>query len=112
MTREELIAALDGDIPAHRACREALDHGAEFGVHDGTIPASSLAPTYRRREAHMRRVGTTTIGFLDAVERLDNLGEAPVRLGFVRTLDASYFFQLFLAATAPRVVAALGVNQG
>ncbi|MEH0982046.1 hypothetical protein [Micromonospora sp. CPCC 205556] len=111
MKREELTSLLGSDAPANAACRAALEQGASFHIWDGSIPASTLAPAYRRREAITRGRGIPTLGFAVAVETLDALGDQPVRLGGVRQLEPPYHFQLFLSADATSVLACLAVDQ-
>lgn len=110
MTRDELLSALVDDVPAHRACRQALLQGAEFVVWDDGIRASHLESIYRRRERHTRKTGQPTIGLREAVERLRDCGTELLRLGNVTVKDPPYAFMLFLALDQPRVIGCTGVK--
>lgn len=59
----------------------------------------------------MTQSGIPTVGFAAAVEGLRAAGGAPLRMGQVEGVDPSYLFMVFLDATAPRVVACLGVAE-
>ncbi|MEU8006288.1 hypothetical protein AB0B66_34460 [Catellatospora sp. NPDC049111] len=51
------------------------------------------------------------LGFREAVDRLDELGDQPLRLGQVAVLSPPYHFLLFLTADLSAVVACIGVDQ-
>ncbi|WCN80909.1 hypothetical protein [Micromonospora sp. LH3U1] len=111
VTRNELLDALVDDVPAHRACRQALLQGAEFVVWDDGIPASRLEPIYRRRDRHAQRTGQRTIGLREAVEQLRECGNELVRLGKVTVQDPPCAFILFLAFDRPHVIGCTGVER-
>ncbi|GAA1899839.1 hypothetical protein [Asanoa iriomotensis] len=114
MERAELISLLTSGADADVACREALERGADFHVftdEGGPIPASQLAPTYRRREAGIHRQGIETLGFAAAVETLETLGNQPVLLGRVVSDEPLMSFVLFLTPDTTSVLACLGVGQ-
>ncbi|WP_139131925.1 hypothetical protein [Micromonospora chersina] len=111
MTRDELLSALADDVPAHRACRQALLQGAEFVVWDEGIPASHLESIYRRRERHIRRTGQRTIGLREAVEQLRERRPELVRLGKVTVKDPPWAYMLFLALDRPHVIGCTGVER-
>ncbi|WP_089251594.1 hypothetical protein [Asanoa hainanensis] len=112
MERAELISLLAGATPAEQACRAALEQGATFHVYaaDEGVPASNLASSYRRRQAHTTKLGIPTIGFAEAVETLSALGEQPLVLGSVAQEDSPRSFVIFLAPDATSVIACLGVG--
>ncbi|MET8266885.1 hypothetical protein ACFYP0_18865 [Micromonospora arida] len=105
-----LLSAEDGDI--YESCRDALRAGYDFKVFDGAAPVGALVTAYRRREHHTRTRGIRTLGFVQAVNRLisaEELGE--LLIGQVGGAETPWFFQLFLAPDASRVVACLAVSQ-
>jgi hypothetical protein len=110
VTRDELLSAFVDDVPANRACQQALRQGAEFVIWDEGIPASHLEPIYRRRERHTRRTGQPTTGLREAVDRLRDCGTEPIRLGQVTAKDPAYTFILFLAMDQPHVIGCTGVG--
>ncbi|MEV4535000.1 hypothetical protein AB0J82_14330 [Asanoa sp. NPDC049518] len=111
MERAELISLLADEAPAQRACRAALEGGAIFHVQPGDgIPANELAPSYRVREAHIRKVGIPSVGFAEAVETLAALEERPVLVGSVAQEASPRSFVVFLAADATAVLACIGVG--
>jgi len=110
--RADLISLLAGDTQAQQACRAALEQGATFHVyadHEG-VPASNLAATYRRREAHTRKLDIPTLGFAEAVETLGALGEQPIVLGSVAQEGSPRSFVIFLAPDATSVISCIGVG--
>ncbi|MEV0715622.1 hypothetical protein [Asanoa sp. NPDC050611] len=111
MDRDRLAQLLDTPGAAFSACRSAVLAGARFWVTDIDQPASGLFEIYRRRDAHTRQEGISTLGFTAAVETLRALGQQPVRLRAVDLDEPPYHFQLFLNADATAVVACLGVDQ-
>lgn len=113
MERDTLIVLLnaeDGDV--YESCRNALRAGYVFEVFDRAAPVEALLTTYRRRERHLRVRGVRTLGFAQAVDRLvsaEELGE--LLLGQVGGAETPWFYQLFLAPDASRLVACLAVGQ-
>jgi hypothetical protein len=111
MNRRTLISLLDGSGAAKKACREALRAGAGFNISEGLVPARHLAAIYRVRADITRDRGIPTIGFGEAVNRLQAAEDQALRLGGVQVDDPPYYFQLFLTADASSVLACVGVDQ-
>ncbi|MFG1871355.1 hypothetical protein [Micromonospora arborensis] len=113
MERDTLIVLLgaeDGDV--YESCRDALRAGYDFKVFDGAVPVGALVTTYRRRERHTRTRGIRTLGFVQAVERLVSAEElGKLLIGQVGGAGTPWFYQLFLAPDASRLVACLAVSQ-
>ncbi|MFG2165569.1 hypothetical protein [Micromonospora chersina] len=112
MTRDELLSALADDVPAHRACRQALLQGAEFVVWEDGIPASHLESIYRRRKRHAQITGRRTVALRETVERLRKCGPQLVRLGKVTVNEPPGAFMLFLAFDRPHVIGCTEVERG
>jgi hypothetical protein len=109
--RHRLMTLLAGPGEANEVCRDALDNGAAFTITTAASPASHFVPIYRRRERHCRREGIATLGFDQAVERLEAAQDQPVRLGWVHVTEPPYYFQLFLADDLSTVLSCIGVDQ-
>lgn len=109
--RQRLMALLAGPGEANEVCRGALRRGAAFTITAAASPASHFVPIYRQRERHCRREGIATLGFDQAVERLEAAQEQPVRLGWVHVTEPPYYFQLFLADDLSTVLSCIGVDQ-
>ncbi|MGK5742902.1 hypothetical protein [Micromonospora sp. URMC 103] len=111
MDRVQLTALLCRQGDVYEACRSALASGASFDISDSPLPASHFAAIYRRREVHTRKRDIPTLGFAQAVEALYASGEEPLQVGAVWLADPSYYFQLFLSAGKPAVVACINLDQ-
>ncbi|WP_433357168.1 hypothetical protein ACQPYV_09310 [Micromonospora saelicesensis] len=109
--RHQLTALLVGGGSADAMCRHALHRGAAFTIAEGAMPASHLAQVYDRRERHCRAREIVTLGFREAVERLQDARDQVVRLGWVSTTEPRYHFQLFLTEDLSAVIACVGVDQ-
>ncbi|MFJ9901660.1 hypothetical protein ACIRVK_01935 [Streptomyces sp. NPDC101152] len=110
MEREQLERLLGGGDDTSSAALAALRADASYIVWDGTTSPKSLATVYGRRLRHTLRRGIETSGLAQAVQRLDLYGR-PVRLGQIRTADASWIFMLFLDEDSSTLVACTGVRQ-
>lgn len=109
--RHRLIALLAGTSEANEVCRNALHQGATFTITAAALPASHFVPIYKQREQHCRREGIATLGFDQAVERLQAAQDRPLRLGWVHITEPPYYFQLFLADDLSSVLSCIGIDQ-
>jgi hypothetical protein len=111
MERETLVALLDRDGDADKACRNALLEGADLRTSENPVPVSELIGTYTVREAITRETGIPTLGYPDALHSLRGCDLEEVLLWGVTQIDPPYYFQLFMSADAERVIACIGVSQ-
>ncbi|TQS13332.1 hypothetical protein [Microbispora hainanensis] len=111
MDRRALADLLSDAGEAGAACRRALVSGADYEVWPAPVSTRELVGIYRRRERLSRRRGVSSIGFADAVVRLDTCGREFVLVGYVKGVTPAYHFQVFLSADASRVIACLGISQ-
>ncbi|MER6282179.1 hypothetical protein ABT202_38745 [Streptomyces sp900105245] len=110
MERELLERLLVGDDEASEAALAALRCGGSYVIWDGTTPVEPLALVYGRRLRHTRRGGIGTKNLAHAVEQLGQ-HQQPVRLGQIRTADASWPFMLFLSEDGSRLITCTGVRR-
>ncbi|WP_220499356.1 hypothetical protein [Microbispora sp. H10949] len=111
MDRSALADLLSDAGEAGAACRRALVSGGDYEVWPTPVSTRDLVGIYRRRERLSRRRGVSSIGFADAVVRLDACGLEVVLVGYVKSVTPAYHFQIFLSADTLRVVACLGISQ-
>ncbi|MEU6723171.1 hypothetical protein ABZ917_05600 [Nonomuraea wenchangensis] len=111
MDRETLVQLLDNAGEAGHACRRALMNGAYFEIWPDPVEALPLAKTYQRRARLTHRMDIPSLGFNEAVTKLDTCGLQHLVLGIVKDAESAYHFQLFLSPDASRVVACLGVSK-
>jgi hypothetical protein len=104
---ERLLAGAD---EASVAARAALRGGGSYVVWEGATAAAPLALVYGRRLRHTRRRGVETLNLERAVDLLGRHGQ-PVRLGQIRTADASWTFMLFLTEDGSRLITCTGVRR-
>jgi hypothetical protein len=110
MEREVLKRLLFGADEASVAALAALRCGGSYVVWEGTTSAEPLALVYGRRLRLTRRRGIETVNLERAVELLGRHRQ-PVRLGQIRTADASWTFILFLTEDGSRLIACTGVRR-
>jgi hypothetical protein len=107
-----LVELLHSDWAADAACRQALLDGAPFEIWEhGPTPVDRLVHIYGLRERHTRQKGIPSIGFSDAVTRLQACGLDAVLIGYVKDVEHRRHFQLFVATDQSHVVSCLGVDQ-
>ncbi|MEW9530067.1 hypothetical protein [Microbispora sp. NPDC049125] len=111
MDRSALADLLSDAGEAGAACRRALVSGGDYEVWPAPVSTRSLVRVYRRRERLSRRRGISSVGFADAVVRLDTCDLEVVLIGYVESVSPAYHFQIFLSADASRVIACLGISQ-
>ncbi|GAA2665021.1 hypothetical protein GCM10010412_041010 [Nonomuraea recticatena] len=109
--RMTLAGLLDCGGEAASACRSALLAGDEFHVWEERVSIRELLGIYRRRERYIRRKGIPSLGFAEAIEDLKACDFAQVLLGYVKSDQLPYHFQLFLAPDVSHVVACLGASR-
>ncbi|MFD8599064.1 hypothetical protein ACFV1L_29080 [Kitasatospora sp. NPDC059646] len=108
MTPEELAALLTGErTPAFGPAREALLSGGSCGVRAFLGTGSHHAGIVRARLRTALRKGRPALGFAETVEILRAAGDRPTRVGWIRSADGRWYFQVFLDATAGTVLACL-----
>jgi hypothetical protein len=110
MELEVLERLLVGADEASVAARAALRCGGSFVVWDETTAAAPLALIYGRRLRHTTRRGIETVNLEHAVDLLGRHGQ-PIRLGQIRTADASWTFMLFLTEDGSRLITCTGVRR-
>ncbi|MEU1394157.1 MULTISPECIES: hypothetical protein [unclassified Nonomuraea] len=112
MDRETLIQLLDsaGGEAGH-ACRRALATEADFEIWPDPVEALQLTKTYQRRARLTHRLEIPSLGFEEAVAQLSACGLQHLILGIVKSTEPAYYFQLFLAPDASRLVACLGISR-
>ncbi|MEU8244612.1 hypothetical protein [Nonomuraea sp. NPDC048916] len=96
---------------ADPACRLAVLAGGDFRIWEGGVRVDHLVHIYRRRERLTRQRATPSLGFSEAVSRLQSCGLDEVLLGYAKSAEPRYHFQLFLTMDVSMVVACLGVGQ-
>ena len=111
MDRPTLAELLVYQGEADSACRLAVLAGGDFRIWEGGVRIDHLVHIYRRRERLTRRQAIPSLGFSEAVSRLQSCGLDEVLLGYAKSAEPRYHFQLFLTVDASRVVACLGVSQ-
>ena len=107
MGREALIAALEPQEAADRACRAALVGGAGFHGWAAGVSVTELISTYDRRIRHLADKGMVALGADTVVDRLRSIDGEQVRLGLVHSED--FNFTLLLDLDELRVQACVGV---
>jgi hypothetical protein len=75
------------------------------------IPVADLVATYRVREQTTGEAGISTLGFSDALLRLQTSDLDKVRICGVNDLDNRRSFVCFVTADGSRIVSCLGVSQ-
>ncbi|NEB20495.1 hypothetical protein [Streptomyces coelicoflavus] len=110
MERELLERLLVGSDEASVAALAALRCGGSYVVWDGTTSPEPLTLIYGRRLRHTRRRGIETVNLERAVELLGR-HQQPVRLGQIRTADASWTFMLFLTQDGRTLITCTGVRR-
>jgi hypothetical protein len=110
MEREILERLLIGTDEASVGALTALNCGGSHVVWEGTTSAESLALVYGRRLRLTSRRGVETVNLERAVELLGQHRQ-PVRLGQIRTADASWTFMLFLTEDGNRLITCTGVRR-
>lgn len=110
MEREELERLLIATDEASVAALAALRGGGTYVVWEGTTSVAPLALVYGRRLRHTSRRGIETVNLERAVELLGRHRQ-PVRLGQIRTADASWTFILFLTEDGSRLITCTGVRR-
>jgi hypothetical protein len=106
------VELLDSAWEADSACRQLLLDGAPFHIGEhGPASVAGLVHIYARRERLTRRKGVPSVGFSEAVERLQSCGLDDVLIGYVKDVERGWHFQLFVAADESLVVSCLGVKQ-
>ncbi|GII88999.1 hypothetical protein Ssi03_69890 [Sphaerisporangium siamense] len=111
MDRHALAELLVYPGEADAACRAAILAGGDFEIWNGAVPVDHLVRVYRRRERLNRSERIPSLGFTDAVSRLESCALTDVLLGYARSARRDYHFHLFLAPDAAQIVACLGVSQ-
>jgi hypothetical protein len=102
----DLLGRLDDAIAQDAAA--VLRQGADFSVYDAaSAPTSGLAKIYRRRAAHVRRIGLDARGLDQAVERFEAAERETI--GFAIVTDPIREYPIFLAADGSSVIACLSV---
>ncbi|MCM2424240.1 hypothetical protein [Streptomyces sp. RKAG293] len=109
MTRDDLAAMLNAQTSACPPARDALLSGGTFIVWDGLVPANQLAHTYRTRLRLTQKRGQPTLALAATVDRLQQAGEEPLRIGRIDAAETSWTFMLFLNDAATAVLACTGV---
>jgi hypothetical protein len=112
MTRDNLLAALAvyaGD--AQRVCLETLsDERSSMHLSNDVIHTTNLLTIYRRRAMHVKSIGLPTVGFDDAVRRLEDTPYERLRLASHEAPTGHPWCVLFVAPDAVEIVAALAVT--
>jgi hypothetical protein len=112
MDRTTLVELLDPRWEADSACWQALLAGVPFKVTEHEpLPIDDLVATYRTRERSTSEAGISTLGFSDALLRLQTCDLEKVRIGSVDDLEHHRRFVLFVAADGSRIASCLGVSQ-
>jgi hypothetical protein len=110
--RTTLVELLDPRWEADSACRQALLAGATFHFSEhGPVPVDHLVATYQVREKITSEAGIPTLGFSDALLRLQTSDLDKVRIGSVDDTDHRLYFVFFVAADGSQIVSCLGVSQ-
>jgi hypothetical protein len=110
MEQEVLERLLAGADEASVAALAALRCGGSYVVWEGTTSVEPLAFVFGRRLRHTSRRGIETVNLERAVELLGRHRQ-PVRLGQIRTADASWTFMLFLTEDGTRLITCTGVRR-
>lgn len=114
MTPDDLRRALtDAHGQAVATCLAALDK-PEASVHTDwadmdPVATSNLLTIYRRRAGHVEDIGLPTLGFREAVQRLEETPHTSLRLAGVEGATGYPACVVFLAPDEAAVVAALAV---
>lgn len=108
--RQALLSA-EGEAVA--SCLAALDEPDAL-VHtdwldQGPAHTANLLTIYRRRADHVEAIGLPTLGFREAVQRLEETSHETLRLAGVEGAKGYPWCVLFLAPDEPAVVASLAV---
>ncbi|WP_345636766.1 hypothetical protein [Rugosimonospora acidiphila] len=112
MERDELAGLLAaGQGEAYDACLQQLRRGSTFTIYQGVQPASHYERIYHHRDQHTHRMGISTVGVGETVDRLRSLGEEPMRLGSMTVAHPPYHYLFFLSVDFSAVVGCLGVDQ-
>jgi hypothetical protein len=112
MERTALVELLDPHWEADAACRQALLDGAPFNISEQKpVPVDDLVTTYRVREQTTSQAGISSLGFSDAVVRLQTCDLEKVLIGDVKDLDHRRLFVFFVAVDGSRIVSCLGLSQ-
>jgi len=107
-TRSALLASLEQDTPASKACRDALSAGAWFQMsRTESTEVSELVTIYERRSRHLAKREIKTLGFKEAIERL-RAHDSAVSVAAVHSKQ--WDFVIFLDASHPTTVACLAVD--
>ena len=114
VTPDDLRRALtDAHGQAVATCLAALDE-PEASVHADwadrdPVATSNLLTIYRRRAGHVEDIGLSTLGFREAVQRLEETPHTSLRLAGVEGATGYPACVVFLAPDKAAVVAALAV---
>lgn len=112
MERDDLLNALRGSSDVEDLARGAVEGGVDFKIWPRTVAKSEILIIYSRRLRLLSRNGQPSIGFAEAVESIRDCPEDRLRIGYVDDRpQGGYWFQLFLSAENPVVVACLGVRK-
>ncbi|GGS22547.1 hypothetical protein GCM10010171_14230 [Actinokineospora fastidiosa] len=112
MHKGRLLELFAGEDGAAALCYAALLRGASHEVWEGSVGQAQIASIYRRRFRGVQRVGQGSVGFAEAVRRLEEYQGGDIVLGYVDDRPSGgYYFQLFLNVDCTSVVACLGVER-
>ena len=109
MNRDVLTELLLGEGAAASACSSALRDGAELILWQGSAPADRMLAAYRRRHRRTIADAAATVGFPEALERLDRAGTDSLLLGQVSASNRDYVYMVFLTDDPPALVACVGI---
>lgn len=113
MTPDDLRRALaiaSGDaVPTCLATMDEPDAVVNTWPDHRPTHTANLLTIYRRRAAHVEAIGLPTVGFRDAVQRLEQTPHETLRLAGVDSASGHPACVVFLAPDEPVVVAALAV---
>jgi hypothetical protein len=104
--RQVLAGLLNPALIAEAACREALEHGANYRTYAEPVGLEETMRIYKQRVAQAEASGRTVLGGHDALARLAASGLDRVLIGSVSG-DREY--TLFFTADAGAVVACLAI---
>ena len=107
--RRALTAASGDAVPTCLATMDEPDAVVNTWPDHRPTPTANLLTIYRRRAAHVEDIGLPTVGFRDAVERLEQTPHETLRLAAVDSASGHPACVVFLSPTEPEVVAALAV---
>ena len=105
------LTSANGEAVA--SCLAALDE-PHATVHadwldQGPVSRSNLLTIYRRRADHVAAIGLPTLGFREAVQRLEETPHETLRLAGMEGAKGYPWCVVFLAPDEPAVVASLAV---